>query len=191
MTKSKSGDSFLCTKLIARDKALDLSQTLPEKYCFVDHLTHDSSVSSHFNGTGKEIWFETGGKVTHFVAGIVTPGTLMGVGRKLKELNHKTQIIGLRPSSRTHIFEGWGHLDSTNAHRASDSTTIDSILTVSNNETIRMMVRAAKEEGLLISPSSAANLVGALKVAQSIDEGVIVTVLPDDARKYGNRKLEA
>jgi len=175
----------------ARDKALDLSQTLPEKYCFVDHLTHDSSVLSHFNGTGKEIWFETGGRVTHFVAGIVTSGTLMGVGRKLKELNHKTQIIGLRPSSRTHIIEGWSHPDSTNALRAFDSTTIDSILTVNNDETIRMMVRAAKEEGLLISPSSAANLSGALKVAQSIDEGVIVTVLPDDARKYGNRNLEA
>ena len=174
----------------ARDKALDLSQTLPEKYCFVDHLTHDSSVLSHFNGTGKEIWFETGGRVTHFVAG-VTSGTLMGVGRKLKELNHKTQIIGLRPSSRTHIIEGWSHPDSTNALRAYDSTTIDSILTVNNDETIRMMIRAAKEEGLLISPSSAANLAGALKVAQSIDEGVIVTVLPDDARKYGNRNLEA
>ena len=175
----------------ARDKALDLSQTLPDKYCFVDQLTHDSSVSSHFNGTGKEIWFETGGRVTHFVAGIGTSGTLMGVGRKLKELNHKAQIIGLQPSSRAHIIEGWRHLDSSNALRAYDSTTIDSILTVSNDETIRMMVRAAKEEGLLISPSSAANLAGALKVAQSIDEGVIVTVLPDDARKYGSRNLEA
>ena len=114
----------------------------------------------------------------------------MGVGRKLKELNYKAQIIGLQTSSRAHIIEGWRHPDSKNALRSYDSTNIDSILTVSNDETIRMMVRAAKEEGLLISPSSASNLVGTLKVAQSIEEGVIVTVLPDDARKYGSRNLE-
>jgi len=173
----------------ARDKAIDLSQKLPDKYCFVDQLTHDSSVSAHFNGTGKEIWFETGGRVTHFVAGMGTSGTLMGVGRKLKELNSKVQYFGLQPSSQAHIIEGWRHLDSYKAPRVYDSMTIDNIITVSNDETIRMMVKAAKEEGLLISPSSAANLVGALKLAESIDEGVIVTALPDDARKYVSLNL--
>ena len=175
----------------ARDKALDLSQKQPEKYCFVDQLTHDSSVSSHFYGTGKEIWFETGGRVTHFVAGMGTSGTLMGVGRKLKELNPKVQTIGLQPSSQAHIIEGWRHLDLSNSHRVYDPMTIDDILTVSNDETIRMMVRAAKEEGLLISPSSAANLAGALKLAENIEEGVIVTVLPDDGRKYVSLDLKS
>jgi cysteine synthase B len=175
----------------ARDKAHDLSQKQPDKYCFVDQLTHDSTVSTHFKGTGKEIWFETGGRVTHFVAGMGTSGTLMGVGRKLKELNSKVQVIGLQPSSQAHIIEGWKHLESSKIPRIYDSMTIDDILTISNDETIRMMVRAAKEEGLLISPSSAANLAGALKLAENIEEGVIVTVLPDDARKYGSLNLKA
>ena len=175
----------------AREKALEISQKQPDKFHFVDQLTHDSSVTTHYNGTGKEIWFETGGRVTHFVTGIGTSGTLTGVGRKLRELNPNVQIIGLQPDSKAHIIEGWRHLDSSKISSVYDPTSLDDILTISNNETIRMMVRAAKEEGLLLSPSSAANLAGALKVADTLEQGTIVTVLPDDVRKYESLNLQA
>ncbi|MBM55470.1 MAG: cysteine synthase [Euryarchaeota archaeon] len=175
----------------ARDKALEISQNQPDKFHFVDQLTHDSSVTTHYNGTGKEIWFETGGRVTHFVTGIGTSGTLTGVGRKLRELNPNVQIIGLQPDSQAHIIEGWRHLDSSKIPGVYDPIPLNELLNISDDETIHMMVRAAKEEGLLLSPSSAANLVGALKVANSIDEGTIVTVLSDDIRKYKSLNLQA
>jgi len=97
----------------------------------------------------------------------------------------------LQPDSKAHIIEGWRHLDSSKISSVYDPTSLDDILTISNNETIRMMVRAAKEEGLLLSPSSAANLAGALKVADTLEQGTIVTVLPDDVRKYESLNLQA
>ena len=169
----------------AREKAKRLSKENPDKYCFVDQLTHDSTVSAHYKGTGTEIWYETGGRVTHFIAGIGSSGTLTGVGRKLKELNPHIQVVGLQPTAQAHIINGWEFLDSMEKPSVYDSTSFDHIHSISNEETKRMMVRSAKEEGLLLSPSSAANLAGALKLAESIDEGVIVTILPDDYKKYG------
>ena len=161
-------------------KAKQLSKDHPDEYSFVDQLSDESTVSAHYKGTGAEIWFETGGRVTHLIAGMGTSGTLMGAGRKLREHNPDVKIIGLQPTSEAHIIEGWKHLAFANVPEVYDSIALDEIKNVSKDETKRMMVKSAKEEGLLLSPSSAANLAGALKLAEEIDSGVIVTIIPDN-----------
>ena len=106
-------------------KAKQLSKYQPDEYSFVDQLSNESTVSAHYKGTGTEIWFETGGRATHLIAGMGTSGTLMGAGRKLREHNPDVKIIGLQPTSEAHIIEGWKHLASANVPEVYDSIALD------------------------------------------------------------------
>lgn len=169
----------------SQDVARALARKHPDKYHHIDQYSNDCNWQAHYKGTGLEIWHDTAGRITHFVSALGTTGTFMGTGRRLKELNKDIKLIGLQPDKALHGIPGWRHFETAKIPRIYDSSVPESFRMVSLEESYAMIVRAAKEEGLLLSPSAAANLAGALKVAEEIDEGVIVTVLADDARKYG------
>ena len=164
--------------------ARDLAQRRPDKYHFVDQYSNDANWMAHYNHTGVELWEETNRRVTHFVAGLGTTGTFVGTGRRLKEFNENIQLVALQPGTDPHGFEGWKHLETSGAPKIFDATIPDETRLVDAEASNAMLRRVAKEEGLLVSPSAAANLAGAVQLAEELEEGVIVTVLADDATKY-------
>jgi cysteine synthase B len=106
--------------------------------------------------------------------------------RKLKELSPSIQSIALQPDIALHGLEGWKHLESVGAPKIYDPTLADDVMMISTEETYQLIRRVAKSDDILLSPSSAANLLGAFKMAQKIKKGMIVTVLPDNAEKYSD-----
>ncbi len=169
----------------AQKKAIELKSENPELYYYADQYGNDANWLAHYRNTGKEILAQTEGKVTHFVAGLGTTGTFTGTGRKLKEINQPISLTGLQPDNAMHGLEGWKHLPTAKVPTIYEPDLADENLTITSEEAFEWVKKAAEEEGLLISPSSAANLAGAYKVAENLNEGLVVTVFPDNLEKYG------
>jgi cysteine synthase B len=131
-----------------------------------------------------EIWRQTGGQVTHFVAGVGTSGTFMGVTRRLKELNPAIQCICMQPDGPLHGLEGMKHMGSALVPGIYDPSVADEQFEVSTEDAHRMCLRLAREEGILVGVSSGANLAAALRAAERVKEGVVVTIFCDSASKY-------
>ena len=167
----------------AQQEASQLARKYPGRYFYADQYKNDNNWKSHYESTALEIAAAVP-DITHFVAGLGTTGTFVGTGRRLKEINAHTRLISLQPDTALHGLEGWKHLDTAVVPKIYDSSIADENLEISTEEAYEIVVKAYKEEGLLLSPSSAANLVGAIRVAKEIDSGVIVTVFPDNADKY-------
>src|SRR5690606_4633211 len=123
---------------------------------------------AHYQGTGVEIWQQTQGTVSHFIAGLGTSGTFMGTGRRLHEYNPQVKLISFQPDSPFHGLEGLKHMQSAIRPQIYDDTLADSNLYVSTEDTHVMIRRLAREEGYLVGISSAAAMVGALQVAESL-----------------------
>jgi len=158
-----------------------------EKYFYPDQYSNLANWQAHYRGTANEIWEQTDGRITHFVAGLGTSGTFVGATRRLKELNPKIRCISLQPDGPWNGLEGWKHMPTALRPAIYDDTLADENLEVSTEESYRMVKRLAREEGLLISPSAAAALNGCLAVAKGIPAGekaVMVTVFADSAAKY-------
>jgi cysteine synthase B len=159
----------------------------PEKYFYPDQYSNPANWQSHYYGTANEIWEQTAGRVTHFVAGLGTSGTFMGVTRRLKELNPDIRCVSLQPDAGFHGLEGWKHMATALVPAIYDETLADENIEVGTEAAYRMVKVASREEGLLISPSAAAALLGCIQVAKSISgdqPAVIVTVFADSAAKY-------
>lgn len=159
----------------------------PEKYFYPDQYSNPANWQAHYRGTAKEIWEQTAGRITHFVAGLGTSGTFMGVTRRLKELNPKIRCISLQPDAPFHGLEGWKHMATALRPAIYDETLADENIEVGTEAAYRLVKVSAREEGLLLSPSAAAALLGCLHVAKSIprdQHAVIVTVFADSAAKY-------
>lgn len=156
----------------------------PHKYYYADQYANAENWKAHFFGTSNEVINQTNAEVTHFVAGLGTSGTFTGTGRGLKNLNPDIHLTSLQPDGILHGLEGWKHMESAIVPKFYDSTLADQNLEIDTQEALNLIPEVARKEGLLISPSSAANLLGAMKVAEQVDEGVIVTVFPDNADKY-------
>ncbi len=169
----------------AQEKAFQLSQKYPEKYFYASQYTNDNNWKAHYHGTAEEI-ISAQPKTTHFVAGLGTTGTFVGTSRRLKEWNPKLQSIALQPDFALHGLEGWKHLETAHIPKIYDSTIADQVLAIKTDEAYQMIKKIRQTTGLLISPSAGANLVGALQVAQKIESGAIVTVLPDNGDKYSS-----
>lgn len=171
------------------DEAQEIARNLytenPEKYFYADQYNNESNWKSHYDTTGPEILDELQNTVTHFIAGLGTTGTFTGTGRRLKEANPDIRLVGLQPDISMHGLEGWKHLETARVPGIYDQTLADEVRVVSTEQAYETIKQSATEEGLLLSPSSAANLSSALQLAEEIDEGVIVTLCPDDANKYG------
>jgi len=159
----------------------------PDDYYYPDQYSNPANWQAHFRTTAIEIWEQTSGRVTHFVAGLGTSGTFVGTTRRLRALNPKIRCVSLQPDSSFHGLEGWKHMPSAIRPAIYDETLADENVEVRTEEAYRLVKRLAREEGLLVSPSSAAALYGCFVVAKQVPAGegaVVVTVFPDSAAKY-------
>lgn len=167
-------------------KARELHQRDPKKYLYVDQYSNEANWRAHYSsGTADEIWQQTKGQVTHFVAMLGTSGTFVGTSRRLKELNPRILCISLQPDSPFHGIEGAKYMTSSIVPKIYDPSIADSELEISTEDAYEMTRRLAREEGLLVGLSSAAALVGSTEVAKSASPGsVIVTICADSGDKY-------
>ena len=168
----------------AQAKARDLYHNNPKEYFYADQYNNDNNWKAHYYGTAREIYHQTEGSITHFVAGLGTTGTFTGTGRKLREINGDIRLIALQPETALHGLEGWKDLETAKVPGIYDPSLHDEVRSVSTGDAYDWLKIFAREEGMLISPSAAANLAGAIKLAEEITNGVIVTVFPDNATKY-------
>jgi S-sulfo-L-cysteine synthase (O-acetyl-L-serine-dependent) len=158
-----------------------------ERYFYPDQYSNPANWQAHYRTSAMEIWEQTSGTITHFVAALGTSGTFVGVSRRLKELSRTIQCISLQPDAAFHGLEGWKHMDSAMRPAIYDDKLADENLEVSTEDAYRMVKRIAREEGLLVSPSAAAALQGCFQVAKGIPQNqhaVVVTVFADSASKY-------
>lgn len=169
----------------AQEVAQALAQAYPERYFYADQYKNGHNWRAHYQHTGVEI-LESFPFVTHFVAGLGTTGTFVGTGRRLKEHNPGVRLVALQPDLALHGLEGWKHLETALVPGIYDTSLADQFLDIDTAEAYALLKAAKKHEGLSLSPSSAANLVGAIKIAETLDEGTILTVLPDNSDKYGD-----
>lgn len=163
--------------------ARELVKENRDKYFYADQYKNENNWLAHYNTTAVEIINQVP-TITHFVAGMGTTGTFVGTGRRLRELNPKIRLIAFQPDSALHGLEGWKHLETAVVPKIYDPSVADEIIEVTTEESYEMLQRVYELENLLLSPSSAANIAGAVKVASKISEGTIVTILPDNSDKY-------
>ena len=157
----------------------------PERYFYPDQYNNPANVLAHYETTGTEIWAQTEGRVTHFVAALGTSGTFVGVGRRLHAEDAGVRLIAVQPDSPYHAIEGVKHMATTTlVPGIYDSTLPDATIEVSSEEAFEMARCLARTEGLMVGISAAANVVAALRVARQLDQGVVVTILCDGAAKY-------
>ncbi|MGC1417361.1 MAG: cysteine synthase family protein [Candidatus Acidiferrum sp.] len=159
----------------------------PEKYFYADQYSNSANWLAHYRTTANEIWEQTQGNITHFVAALGTSGTFVGTARRLKELNPSIRCVSLQPGAAFHGLEGWKHMETALRPAIYDDTLADKNLEIGTEEAYRMVKRIAREEGLLVSPSAAAALLGCFQVAKGLapnERAVIVTVFADSASKY-------
>lgn len=156
----------------------------PDRYFYPDQYNNPANWRAHYETTAIEIWEQTGGQITHFVAGLGTSGTFVGVARRLAELNPDVQLYSVEPDSPLHGLEGMKHMATALVPGIYDPTLADEKLEVSTEEAYEMARLLARREGWFVGISSAANVVAALRVARTIEEGVVVTVLCDGGGRY-------
>jgi len=156
----------------------------PEKYFYPDQYNNPANWRAHYETTAMEIWRQTDGRVTHFVTGVGTSGTFMGVTRRLKELNPAVRCICVQPDAPLHGLEGLKHMPTALVPGIYDESIADDLVRVATEDAHRTVLRMARTEGVLIGVSSGANLFAAMQVARSLKEGVVVTIFSDSAAKY-------
>jgi len=170
------------------DGAIRLVQQIyaenPERYFYPDQYNNPANWLAHYDGTGVEIWHQTGGCVTHFVAGLGTGGTFIGTGRRLRDLNPGVRLISVQPNAAKNGLAGLKHMATAIVPGIYDPLLADDNLGIETEPALAMVRRLAREEGLLVGISSGAALVAALQVARELTEGVVVTLFPDSGDKY-------
>ena len=156
----------------------------PEKYFYPDQYSNPANPRSHYETTAPEIWEQTNGEITHFVAGLGTSGTFVGTASRLKEYNPDIEVISFEPDTPFHGLEGMKHMESAIVPPIYDLTVADENRRAVTEEAYEMVKRVARKEGVLIGISSGAAVATALQVAREIEHGVVVTILCDSADKY-------
>lgn len=164
-----------------------LVEQAPDRYFYPDQYSNEGNPLGHYHGTGKEIWGQTQGRITHFVAGIGTGGTVMGTGRRLKELKGSIQVIAVEPAEPMHGLEGLKHMPSSIVPAIYKEAELDEKLSITTDEGWQVTEQLGRG-GLLVGHSSGAALAGAYAIARRLSAqgkgGVIVTVFPDRADRY-------
>lgn len=157
----------------------------PEHYFYPDQYNNPANVQAHYETTGPELWKETGGGITHFVAGLGTSGTFMGAGQRLRDFNPAIRLVAMQPDSGLHGIEGVKHMATTTmVPGIYDPALVDEVVEVRTEDAHAMARRLAFVEGLLVGISTAANVCAALEVARRLTRGVVVTIGCDSAAKY-------
>src|SRR6185437_3804696 len=159
----------------------------PERYFYPDQYANPANPAAHYATTAPEIWEQTRGEITHFVAGLGTSGTFMGTTRRLRELNPRIRCVSMQPDSGFHGLEGLKHMATAIVPPIYDSTLADENIEVRTEDAHAVVRRLAREEGILAGVSSGAALWASLEVARRLPSGeraVIVTIFPDSGDKY-------
>jgi S-sulfo-L-cysteine synthase (O-acetyl-L-serine-dependent) len=169
--------------------ARELAAKHPDLYFYADQYSSDANWLAHYRGTANEIWHQTLGRITHFVAMLGTSGTFMGTTRRLKELNPRIRCISLQPDSAFHGIEGAKHMATAIIPKIYDPTLADENLEVATEDAHAMARRIARECGLLLGISAAAGISASLKIAEQLQlrkdqQAVLVTILCDSGDKY-------
>ena len=169
-------------------RARELAGNDPDRFYYADQYSNDANWLAHYRTTGPEIWQQSAGQITHFVAGLGTSGTFMGATRRLKEFNPAIQAISFQPDSPFHGLEGLKHMGTSLVPAIYNPHLADRSLEVETEAAYAMVKRLAREEGLLVGISAGAAVVASAKIAAEENaagrQAVIVTVLPDSADKY-------
>jgi len=169
----------------AQRRAREMATAEPGKYFYADQYNNDANWRAHYDTTAPELWEQTGGRLTHFLAGLGTSGTFVGTTRRLKEFDARIRAVSMQPDSPFHGLEGMKHMASALVPGIYDASLADEsveVLTEDAQETTR---RLAREEGLLVGVSSGANVFAALRLARTLAPGaVVVTILCDGGGKY-------
>jgi cysteine synthase B len=174
--QATDGAQFIARELAARE---------PEKYFYPDQYNNPANWRAHYESTAEEIWAQTEGRVTHFIAGLGTSGTFVGTSRRLKELHHAIRAISMQPDSPFHGLEGLKHMPTALVPGIYDPALADENVEVATEAGQEMARRLAREEGLLVGTSSGANVFAALRLALSLPRGsVVVTILCDGGERY-------
>ncbi len=175
------------------DGAIRLVRTLvdahPDAYYYADQYSNMSNVQAHYRTTGPEIWRQTNGRVTHLVAGLGTTGTAMGTGMYLREQNPDVKVIGVQPDNPMHGIEGLKHLETAIVPAIFQLAGLDAKELVNTEQAFDMARRIAREEGIFAGQSSGAAMFAALRVADQLQEGVVVVIFPDGGDKYLSTSL--
>jgi cysteine synthase B len=172
--------------------ARQFAERHPDLYFYADQYSNDANWRAHYETTANEIWQQTEGRITHFVAMLGTTGTFVGTTRRLKELNPRIRCISLQPDSAFHGIEGAKHLPSAIVPRIYDASLADQNLWIVTEDAHAMARRLAREQGLLVGVSAAAAVVGSLQIVESLridQRATIVTILCDSGEKYLSEKF--
>ena len=161
-----------------------LAASDPQRYFFGDQYNNPSNPRAHYETTGREIWEQTEGGVTHLVAGLGTSGTLVGAGRRLREANPAVDVVAVEPDSGMHGIEGLKHMGSAIVPGIYDPSVHEHVVSVPTESAYAMVRNLAAAEGLLVGQSTGAAAVGALAVARTLQAGVVVAVAPDGGDRY-------
>ena len=180
--EGSDGAIRLCRKVLAEN---------PEKYWKPDQYNNPANSLAHYETTGPEIWRQTEGRITHFVATIGTGGTIMGTGRYLKEQNPNVQVIAGEPADAFHGIEGLKHMATSIVPGIYHEEELDLKLGIDTDDAYNMVYRLGREEGLLLGQSSGAAHVAALEIARSLTEGTVVVLFPDFGDRYLSTNLWA
>jgi cysteine synthase B len=167
--------------------AREVAAEHPDLYFYADQYSNDANWQAHYHGTANEIWQQTQGSITHFVAMLGTSGTFMGTTRRLKELNPAIRCISLQPDSAFHGIEGAKHMASAIVPKIYDASIADENLEIATEDAYAMARRLARENGMLLGISAAAGVFGSLKVSERLggdEDAVVVTILCDSGDKY-------
>ena len=165
--------------------AREMFRKEPEKYFYPDQYNNDANWRAHYDGTAPEIWDQTNKRITHFITGLGTSGTFVGVARRLKMLNPEIRAVSMQPDLPIHGLEGLKHMATAMVPGIYDSSLADQNVEVSTEDGQRMAQRLAEEEGLFVGTSSGANVFAAVRLARSLtQDAVVVTVLCDGGERY-------
>jgi cysteine synthase B len=187
--KSFGVDVIETDPLLSTDGAQLIARAMferaPEKYFYPDQYNNDANWRAHYEGTAPEIWEQTDGSITHFLAGLGTSGTFVGTVRRLKDFNPSLRAISLQPDSPLHGLEGLKHMATAMVPGIYDPTLADENVEVATEDAQAMVGRLAREEGLLVGASSGANVFAALRLARTLPrDSVVVTILCDGGERY-------
>lgn len=169
----------------AQIMAREIASNEPETYFYPDQYNNPANWRAHYEGTAVEIWKQTSGRITHFVAGLGTSGTFVGTTRRLKALNPSIKCISLQPDSPLHGLEGLKHMATAMVPGIYDPSLADETLEVATEDAQEMVQRLAQEEGLFVGPSSGANVFAALQLARTLSaDSLVVTIICDGGERY-------
>lgn len=156
----------------------------PDRYFYADQYNNAANWRAHYESTGPEIWQQSDGAITHFVAGLGTTGTFVGTGRYLKERKPSVELIAVQPEDELSVIEGLKHLPTAITPGIYDDRLADEQLPVAAETAWEATRRLSREAGLFVGFSSGAAMAAAIEVAKRLESGVVVTILPDDGSKY-------